>query len=40
MHTIDHKIVGFIGLNDHYIEKIFVNIDYHNKGIGTELLKK
>lgn len=40
VYTINNNIVGFIGLNENYIEGIFVNINYHNKGIGTELLRK
>ena len=40
VYTINNNIVGFIGLNENYIEGIFVNSNYHNKGIGTELLRK
>ena len=36
----DEKIVGFIGLNDNYIEGIFIDSKYQHKGIGTALLKK
>ena len=32
------KIVGFIGLNDSFIEGIFVKEEYQNKGIGSKLL--
>lgn len=39
VYTIEDNVVGFIGLNDTYIEGIFVNSNYHNKGIGTKLLK-
>ena len=34
------KIEGFIGINEDYIEGIFVNSNYQNKGIGTALLNK
>lgn len=40
VYTIDDNIVGFIGLNENYIEGIFVDHNYHKKGIGTELLRK
>lgn len=36
----DEKIVGFIGLNDNYIEGIFIDSKYQNKCIGTALLNK
>lgn len=36
----DEKIVGFIGLNDNYIEGIFIDSKYQHKGISTALLKK
>lgn len=39
VYTIDENIVGFIGLNDNYIEGIFIKKDFQGKGIGTELLK-
>ena len=39
VYTIDENIVGFIGLNDNYIEGIFINKDFQSKGIGTALLK-
>lgn len=34
------KIVGFVGINDNYIEGIFVDTNYQNDGIGTLLLNK
>lgn len=34
------KIEGFIGINEDYIEGIFVNSNYQNKEIGTALLNK
>ena len=33
----NEKIVGFIGLNDNYIEGIFIDSKYQYKGIGTAL---
>ena len=36
----DEKIVGFIGLNDNYIEGIFIDSKCQYKGIGTALLNK
>ncbi len=40
VYTIEEKIVGFIGLNQNYIEGIFVDINNQYKGIGTLLLNK
>lgn len=39
VYTINENIVGFIGLNDNYIEGIFIKKDFQGKSIGTELLK-
>lgn len=39
VYTINENIIGFIGLNDNYIEGIFIKKDFQGKGIGTELLK-
>lgn len=36
----NEKIAGFIGLNDNYIEGIFIDSKYQYKGIGTALLNK
>lgn len=36
----DERIVGFIGLNDNYIEGIFIDSKCQYKGIGTALLNK
>lgn len=30
--------LGFIGLNDHHVEMLFVDPDHHGKGIGRTLL--
>ena len=40
MYIENDKIEGFIGINEDYIEGIFVNSNYQNKGIGTALLNK
>ncbi len=34
------KIVGFVGLNNHYIEGIFIDTNSQHIGIGTTLLNK
>lgn len=36
----EEKIVGFIGLNNNYIEGIFVDTNNQHSGIGTSLLDK
>ena len=36
----DEQIVGFVGLNNNYIEGIFVDVNNQHKGIGTALLDK
>ena len=38
----DNKIVGFISvwLADNFIHHLYVDIDYHNLGIGTKLLNR
>lgn len=36
----DNTIKGFIGLNNGYIEGLFVKKEYRNKGIGTKLISK
>ena len=40
VYTNKEKIEGFIGINNDYIEGIFINTASQNKGIGTELLNK
>lgn len=40
VYVIKEKIVGFIGLNQNYIEGIFVDINNQDNGIGTSLLNK
>jgi putative acetyltransferase len=38
IYTTNDKILGFIGLMDHYIAGLFVEKSYRNLGIGTKLL--
>lgn len=38
VYEIDGKIVGFIGVEDDYIEGVFVESKYRGLGIGTKLI--
>ena len=40
VYLIKKEIVGFIGLNNNYIEGIFIDTNNQCKGIGTSLLNK
>ena len=40
VYILDKHIVGFIGVNNNYIEGIFVDINNQHSGIGTSLLDK
>lgn len=40
VYILEEKVVGFIGINNKYIEGIFVDKNNHSKGIGTALLNK
>ena len=40
VYLLDEHIVGFIGVNNDYIEGIFVDINNQHNGIGTSLLNK
>ena len=40
VYILDEQIVGFVGLNNNYIEGIFVDVNNQHKGIGTALLDK
>ena len=40
VYILDEHIVGFIGVNNNYIEGIFVDTNNQHKGIGTALLDK
>lgn len=40
VYVVENHIVGFIGLNQNYIEGIFIDAHSQSKGIGTLLLNK
>lgn len=40
VYVIEEKIVGFIGVNNNYIEGVFVDTSNQCQGIGTSLLNK
>ena len=40
VYILDEKIVGFVGVNNNYIEGIFIDINDQHSGIGTSLLNK
>ena len=40
VYILDKQIVGFVGLNNNYVEGIFVDVNNQHKGIGTALLDK
>lgn len=40
VYIINEKIIGFVGVNNNYIEGIFVDTNNQCKGIGTALLNK
>ena len=40
VYVIKEKIVGFLGLDNNYIEGIFVDTNNQYNGIGTSLLNK
>lgn len=40
VYLLDEHIVGFIGVDNDYIEGIFVDINNQHNGIGTSLLNK
>lgn len=40
VYVLDEQIVGFLGVNNNYIEGIFVDINNQHSGIGTSLLDK
>lgn len=40
VYILDEKIVGFVGVNNNYIEGIFIDINNQHSGIGTSLLDK
>lgn len=40
VYVLKENIVGFIGINENYIEEIFIDTNNQCKGIGTSLLNK
>ena len=40
VYVLKENIVGFIGINEYYIEGIFIDTNNQCKGIGTSLLNK
>ena len=40
VYILNEHIVGFVGVNNNYIEGIFVDINNQHSGIGTSLLEK
>lgn len=40
VYVLGEQIAGFVGLNNNYIEGIFVDINNQHNGIGTSLLDK
>lgn len=40
VYILEKHIVGFVGVNNNYIEGIFVDINNQHSGIGTSLLDK
>lgn len=40
VYVLKENIVGFIGINENYIEGIFIDTNNQGKGIGTSLLNK
>lgn len=40
VYILDEQVVGFVGVNNNYVEGIFVDINNQHSGIGTSLLDK
>ena len=40
VYILDEQIVGFVGVNNNYIEGIFIDINNQHSGIGTSLLDR
>lgn len=40
VYVIKENVIGFIGLDENYIEGVFVNTNHQYNGIGTTLLNK
>lgn len=40
VYILDEQVVGFVGVNNNYVEEIFVDINNQHSGIGTSLLDR
>ena len=40
VYILDEQVVGFVGVNNNYVEGIFVDINNQHGGIGTSLLDR
>ncbi len=40
VYILDEQVVGFVGVNNNYVEGIFVDINNQHSGIGTSLLDR
>lgn len=40
VYILDEHVVGFVGVNNNYVEGIFVDINNQHSGIGTSLLDR
>ena len=40
VYILDEQVVGFVGVNNNYVEGIFVDINNQHSGIGTSLLNR
>lgn len=40
VYILNEQVVGFVGVNNNYVEGIFVDINNQHSGIGTSLLNK
>ena len=40
VYILDEQVVGFVGVNNNYVEGIFVGINNQHSGIGTSLLDR
>lgn len=40
VYILDEQVVGFVGVNNNYVEGIFVDINNKHSGIGTSLLDR
>ena len=39
-YVIGSDIIGFIGINDNYLNQICTNINYRNRGIATKMISR